>query len=43
VHQWMSLFDWTWIGVVTIAWIALIAVIGYAAALVAWRAPRPRT
>jgi hypothetical protein len=37
VHQWMRLFDWTWIGAMMIVWILLIAVIGYAAVFVASR------
>jgi len=37
VHHWMNGFDWTWVGALMIAWILLIALIGYAAALVAWR------
>ena len=37
VHQWMRLFDWTWIGAMMIAWILLIAVVGYAAVFVASR------
>ena len=41
VHQWMRLFDWTWIGAMMIVWILLIAVIGYAAALAAWQGNEP--
>ena len=37
MHHWMNGFDWTWVGALMIAWILLIALIGYAAALVAWR------
>ena len=37
MHQWMRLFDWTWIGAMMIVWILLIAVIGYAAVFVASR------
>jgi hypothetical protein len=43
VQEWMSIFDWTSMGMAALAWIALIAFIGYTACLVAWRTPRPRT
>jgi disulfide bond formation protein DsbB len=43
MHQWMSMFDWTWMGMATIVWIAFIAFIGYVVVLVASQAPRPRT
>jgi cytochrome c oxidase assembly factor CtaG len=37
VHQWMDFFDWMWVGAMMIVWILVIAAIGYAAVLVAWR------
>ena len=37
MHQWMDSFDWMWMSAMMIVWILLIAVIGYAAVLVAWR------
>ena len=35
--DWMHFVDWMWMGAMMIAWLFLIAVIGYAAVLVAWR------
>lgn len=39
VHQWMHLFEWIWVGATLLAWIAVIAILGYAAVVVAWREP----
>jgi hypothetical protein len=37
MHQWMNSFDWTWMGLMMMVWILLIAIVGYAAGLAAWR------
>jgi hypothetical protein len=37
VHHWMSSFDWAPIGAAMLLWVVLIALVGYAAALAAWR------
>jgi hypothetical protein len=37
--QWLEHLNWTWMGVMMVVWILLIAVIGYAAVLAAWRNP----
>jgi hypothetical protein len=37
VHHWMGLIDWASMGAAMLLWIVLIAVVGYAAVLVAWR------
>jgi len=37
VHHWLENLDWMWMGAMMIVWILLIAVVGYAAVLVAWR------
>jgi hypothetical protein len=40
VQQSMSFVNSTWMTVAMVAWIALIASIGYVAVLGAWREPR---
>ena len=42
MHQWLDNMSWMWMSVVMIAWILLIAVVGYAAALAAWQGNKPR-
>jgi hypothetical protein len=37
VHHWMSLVDWASISAAMLLWVVLIALVGYAAALAAWR------
>jgi hypothetical protein len=37
VPNWMHFVDWVWMSAMMTFWIVLIAVIGYAAVLVAWR------
>jgi hypothetical protein len=37
VHDWMSLVDWASISAAMLLWVVLIALVGYAAALAAWR------
>ena len=37
MHQWLQNLDWMWMGAMMIVWILLIAVVGYAAVLAAWR------
>ena len=37
MHQWLDNMDWMWMSAVMIVWILLIAVVGYAAVLAAWR------
>ena len=37
MHHWMSLIDWAWMSAVLLLWVVLIAIVGYAAVLVAWR------
>jgi hypothetical protein len=37
VPDWMHFVDWMWMGVMMIVWLFLIAAIGYAAVLLAWR------
>jgi hypothetical protein len=37
VPHWMHSVNWTWMGAMMIVWLVLIGVIGYAAALLAWR------
>ena len=41
VHHWLNTLDWMWMGAMMIVWILLIAVVGYAAVLVAWRGSEP--
>jgi hypothetical protein len=40
VQHWMSFVDWQSMSVAMILWLALIALVGYAAVLVAWQRPR---
>jgi len=40
VQNWMSFMNSTSLTVAAVAWIALIAAVGYAAALAAWHGPR---
>jgi len=40
VHNWMSMLSFASIGVTLAVWIVLIALVGYAAALTAWRSLR---
>jgi hypothetical protein len=35
VQQWMSFVNWTWMTVAMVAWIALMASVGYVAVLAA--------
>ena len=35
MQQWMSFVNWTWMTVAMVAWIALIASVGYVAVLAA--------
>ena len=37
MHHWIGLIDWASMGAAMLLWIVLIAVVGYAAVLVAWR------
>jgi hypothetical protein len=37
VHHWMSMFDWASMSAAMFLWVVLIALVGYAAALAAWR------
>ena len=37
VHHWMSLFNLLWMGAALLFWAVLIALVGYAAVLVAWQ------
>jgi hypothetical protein len=37
VHHWMSMFDWASMSAEMLLWVVLIALVGYAAALAAWR------
>ncbi len=37
MHQWLDNMNWMWMSAVMIVWILLIAVVGYAAVLAAWR------
>jgi hypothetical protein len=41
VHQWLDTLNWMWMSAMMIVWILLIAVVGYAAALAAWRGSEP--
>ena len=40
MQNWLSTLNFDWIGVTLVVWIVLIALVGYAAALSAWRSPR---
>jgi hypothetical protein len=40
MHAWANAADWFWLAFLMVAWIVLIAVVGYAATLVALRHPR---
>ena len=42
VQHWMSFVDWMSMSVAAIVWLALIGLVGYAAALVAWQPRRIR-
>lgn len=35
--HWMHFVNWIWMSAMMIVWLLLIAVVGYAAVLVAWR------
>jgi len=37
VPYWMHFVDWMWMTAMMIVWLVLIAVVGYAAVLSAWR------
>jgi pilus assembly protein TadC len=37
VHHWMSSFDWASMSAAMLLWVVLIALVGYVAALAAWR------
>jgi len=40
VHNWMSMLSFASIGVTLVLWIVLVALVGYAAVVTAWRSPR---
>ena len=40
MHNWMSMLSFTSICVALVLWIGLVALVGYAAVLTAWRSPR---
>jgi hypothetical protein len=40
VHNWMSFMDLTPLATAAVAWIVLIAAVGYAAGLAAWHGAR---
>ncbi len=37
MHQWLRLTEWAPLSAALLGWIAVIAALGYAAAVVAWR------
>jgi hypothetical protein len=37
VHHWMSSIDWASMSAAMLLWVVLIALVGYAAGLAAWR------